>query len=262
MIILVISYRRRKRYRKVNDNLNELAGRIEELVREIECGSVCDISRIDAEDIIDEDIVKTDDIDLLGDKILKMQDHIREHISLIHEMAYIDALTGVRNKSAYLETIKNLNGKIKEQATDFAVAVFDLNGLKEINDNQGHVLGDIAISDAAACLKAAFKTDNLYRIGGDEFICIIIKPRPDEIAECFRRLEHEIAGVNKMDRAYKVELGISKGAARYEAGIDNDFISVFKRADQAMYDDKRNYYLSHGDRRRNRINTDRQNDEK
>lgn len=167
-----------------------------------------------------------------------------------HHKAYRDSLTGFGNKRAYQNAVRRLEDRIKAGRADFAVAVFDLNGLKAINDDYGHELGDLALIDAAKCLKKAFGNARLFRFGGDEFIALETDSTPEEIRRRFDLLDGELEETNRTERPYVVPLAFAKGAAAYVPGADTDFKDVFERADQTMYDDKKAYYEKHGDRRR------------
>ena len=179
-----------------------------------------------------------------------MQDEIRAHIERVHQQAYLDTLTGFGNKSAYLDTVKQLNESIKEKRAAFGVAVFDLNGLKKINDTYGHEYGDMALSDAAERLEKVFGKACLYRFGGDEYIAVRKDATPGEMRHLFAFLDAELEEANRTQHPYVVPLSLSKGAAVYRPGEDADYMEVFQRADHAMYDDKKAFYEKHGDRRR------------
>ena len=191
-----------------------------------------------------------DDADDIGAKILSMQDDIREHIERIRDKAYTDTLTGVGNKAAYFEAVKAYDALIREKKADFAVVVMDLNGLKQINDNFGHECGDLALSDAAKVLKNVFGEEHVYRIGGDEFFVIIERATAEIVSGLFGRFDSELEAENGTQKQYVFPLAISKGAAIYDPERDDGFRSVFKRADTAMYDDKRAYYENRGEERR------------
>lgn len=250
LVVAGLARRNARRYRTVYTQLNELAGRVEELVREMENGSVLSAREKQALRSSTEELRQGKDIDALGEKILSMQDEIRRHIEIIHKQAYLDALTGVGNKAAYLETTRHLESMIQEGIAVFAVAVFDLNGLKTINDNYGHERGDLALIDAAELLKEVFGGENVYRVGGDEFIAILKQPDELELRLLFDRLDDELAKTNAVPRPYEAPLVLSKGAAVYKPGEDPDYKSVFRRADRAMYEDKAAYYTKYADRRR------------
>ena len=167
----------------------------------------------------------------------------------LSEMAVVDGLTGVGNKTAYLEKIHSLDDAIRRGTASFTVYVFDLNGLKEINDKYGHESGDMAITDAAEALKAVFGKENLYRIGGDEFIAVFDGMNKPDTERCFADLEKAMRSLDLTGKLYKEPLAIAKGAAAFCPGEDKEYRDVFRRADQSMYEEKTAYYKTH-DRRR------------
>ena len=167
----------------------------------------------------------------------------------LRELAVVDAMTGVGNKTAYLDKMRSLDDQIRRERASFSVCVFDLNGLKEINDKFGHECGDMAICDAAEVLKEVFGKEHLYRIGGDEFIAILDGMKQSDTDRCFREIEDKILLHNQSERPYKVPLAIAKGAAVFQSGEDKGYRDVFRRADNDMYQKKAAYYSIH-DRRR------------
>ena len=167
----------------------------------------------------------------------------------LSEMAVVDGLTGVGNKTAYLQKIHSLDDAIRRGTASFTVYVFDLNGLKGINDKYGHESGDTAITDAAEALKAVFGKENLYRIGGDEFIAVFDGMKKPDTERCFADLEKAMRSLDLTGKLYKEPLAIAKGAAAFCPGEDKEYRDVFRRADQSMYEEKTAYYKTH-DRRR------------
>ena len=198
-----------------------------------------------------------------------ISDFLMDHISLVffvvliiiglifavvytRHQAYIDKLTGLENKRAYMNAVEQMNDRIRWNKASFAVAVFDLNGLKTINDTRGHEYGDMALTDASKILKKVFGNAHIYRFGGDEFIILGTNYTSEDMLQRFVMLESELEEINHTERPYMVTLSIAKGAAVYIPGSDTDYRQVFERADQAMYEDKMEYYEKHGDRRRNK----------
>ncbi|MBO4422679.1 MAG: GGDEF domain-containing protein [Clostridia bacterium] len=249
LIVVAITRRVRLRNRLLSTQITELGGKVGDLVREIENGGD-PLSATRSAPETPGRLFSSDDDDDIGAKVLSMQDEIRKHIERIRDKAYIDTLTGVGNKAAYFEAVKDYDEMIKEKKADFAVVVMDLNGLKQINDNFGHECGDLALSDAATVLKKVFDEDHVYRIGGDEFFVIIDHADEEIVSGLFNRFDSELELENKTLKSYIFPLGISKGAAIYDPEEDEGFRSVFKRADMAMYEDKRAYYESSGEERR------------
>ena len=166
----------------------------------------------------------------------------------LSKLAVTDALTGIGNKSAYFERIREIDGKIGTEELSFAAAVFDMNGLKSINDNYGHEQGDAAITDMTNALIHVFGRGNLYRIGGDEFIAVLEDEPAAEMDLLFMNLDDLIDQENKTEKSYRMPLSLSKGFASYDRKTDREYLDVFRRADEAMYQDKAQYYRTH-DRR-------------
>ncbi len=138
-----------------------------------------------------------------------MQTDLRRKIDIVHKQAFIDKLTSLKNRSAYMEAINNIDRHIDEEI-QFTVAVFDICGLKNINDDLGHEAGDMAIISTANILKEVFGGDCLYRFGGDEFIGILNVYSEIEIKELFHELDQKILIYNNTTRTYKLPLNISR----------------------------------------------------
>ena len=144
-----------------------------------------------------------------------------------------DSLTGLQNKHAYVNVEARLNARIENgPAPDFLIAVFDLNGLKKVNDTLGHHAGDRLIIAAANELLDLFPSGLVFRVGGDEFAAVAegadIPVVENGVQELSRRNAKRKAGG---------ELLIACGCARY-AG-EHSVASVFERADVKMYENKK-----------------------
>ena len=151
------------------------------------------------------------------------------------ELVGRDALTGVKSKRAFVEAEMQWDGYIElEPDTAFAVAVFDLNGLKKINDTQGHAAGDSYIRAGAAIICETFHHSPVYRIGGDEFAVIMSTSDFDQRKELMERFQAE-------NRARAAEGGVvvAGGMSDYVPGLDTRFQDVFDRADTRMYENKK-----------------------
>ena len=145
-----------------------------------------------------------------------------------------------------------MDRKIQEGMADFAVVVFDVNGLKRVNDELGHEFGDKLICDAATVIKTVYGAEHVYRIGGDEFIVILENIAEGDLGGYYLRYDEELNLLNTKDRASQVKLAVSKGAAVFASDTDTCYKEVFRRADQKMYEDKEAYYKNGNDRRRRR----------
>ena len=156
-------------------------------------------------------------------------------LGVMKEIANTDPMTGVKSKHAYLEFEKLLNSRIEEGiAENFEIIVFDVNGLKHINDTQGHKAGDAYICCASNVICEMFKHSPVYRIGGDEFVVVLHGydlEHHDSLIEKFNTMvEENIA---------KGDVVVSLGHSEYIPGKDTTMRSVFSRADVEMYERKR-----------------------
>lgn len=158
----------------------------------------------------------------------------REQLQTVMKMAYTDPLTGVKSKQAFAEAERKMDQRIAEKAvSEFAVAVFDLNDLKKINDTQGHEAGDRFIRDACRCICLRFKHSPVYRIGGDEFVAVLEGDDYANREELFRVFCDQMEK-NTKDGA----MTIASGYAVFDPEKDSAYRAVFERADKEMYQRK------------------------
>ncbi|WP_191015316.1 sensor domain-containing diguanylate cyclase [Treponema zioleckii] len=190
------------------------------------------------------------EIGKLSNSIQKIAIELKEYIDYINAQAYSDRMTGCKNKSAYIDKVKMLEQRMREKLSDFTVYVFDVNGLKKMNDTLGHEYGDMLIKDAAGIIRSVFPEDCIYRTGGDEFVVIDEKVSDATIAKQFATFDKNLEKFNKENENYTVELAISKGATSSDSNTENSYKEIFARADKAMYANKEEYYKKHEDCRR------------
>lgn len=153
-------------------------------------------------------------------------------------LAEIDGMTGVYNRSKYLDVISN---SYKEES-NIAVIFWDINNLKVVNDNMGHEHGDKMIVTMAESLKKIV-TDSAkaYRVGGDEFVMIMSGSDEDDVNRKIKEWRKEINSLNeKTDEPISVSVGYACGKGKY---IED----IIKDADRMMYKDKQQYHNSIND---------------
>jgi diguanylate cyclase (GGDEF)-like protein len=160
----------------------------------------------------------------------EMLEHFKE-MEVARRMAFRDPLTGVRNKLAYLEVLKEIELRIeRKELTEYGVAVFDLNGLKEVNDTRGHDEGDEYIKSACSLICHVFQHSPVFRIGGDEFAAVLER---DDYQNRKALLAEFNAAVEKNLRNNDVV--VACGIEAYDPKIDTSYNDVFRRADKNMY---------------------------
>ena len=154
-----------------------------------------------------------------------------EELGATRTMAYTDPLTGVKSKRAYLDIRKQFEQKIENNTIkEFAVAVFDVNGLKEVNDNFGHEVGDQHIIGACNLICTILKHSPVFRIGGDEFVAILEGPDFEERRSLISDFNSQIE-----ENARTGKVVVSVGLSTYKQNAGATFASVFKQADENMY---------------------------
>ena len=207
-------------------------------------------------EIIAREAESTDEISSLAKQfsnmIVEMENYVRSLIKTTQELknsqqkaadlnvlANRDALTGIRNKTAYDGAMDNLSKDLREGMSRFGIGMVDLNYLKRINDTYGHDKGNVAIKRLCHLVCVIFAHSPVFRIGGDEF-AIILKggdfENCDELVASFNLRLEEIKGDATLDEWEKISAAI--GVAKYDPTLDTGVDSVFKRADVAMYERK------------------------
>ena len=149
--------------------------------------------------------------------------------------SYYDPVTGVKNRRA----LEEFEEKVLDTSKPYGYIMCDINGLKTVNDTEGHEAGDFLIKDVADALSLAYGQDNVYRMGGDEFAAYSTLEDQKEFTDCFEKLNRELK-----KRKRSASLGWV-----YRPDGDPDFERVKKEADKMMYEDKRKYYSDGHDRR-------------
>lgn len=153
------------------------------------------------------------------------------------DIANHDALTSVKNKHAYQRAAEELDYMIKERTyPEFSIAVFDINGLKDVNDSQGHSAGDEYIKSACRMICLTFKHSPVYRIGGDEFVAVLKGDDYRNRAELFGSLMEKV-----WENSGKGLVTVACGMADFDKENDTSAEAVFKRADNAMYENKKQF---------------------
>jgi diguanylate cyclase (GGDEF)-like protein len=247
-IALLVARQYRRVFLGLVDRMNELSHGIDQLIHQVDPNrSDEDYSKLV---YIERRGVK-DVMELLTEKIHLMQEQLGEQIKQIRSHAYIDGLTGMQNRTSYTEYLQQVEKKIEEKTPYvFSVVVFDLNQLKYINDVYGHEAGDRLIIAIAKDICRIFGEKRVWRIGGDEFVCILEDAEPSEL---IRRLKENSKRRNDESPVLHdpdIEISIAVGASTFDREKDRTYSEVFHRADDAMYADKEAFYKTHKNGRR------------
>jgi diguanylate cyclase len=145
------------------------------------------------------------------------------------ELATTDPLTGLANHRRWWEALEVESARCARSGGHFAVAVIDLDGLKQVNDERGHLEGDLLLRVAGSTIRTTVRTsDEVARVGGDEFAVLAVDHDDDKVDGLIARLSDAFDGAG-------IEASI--GAAVSDGG--EPFMATYKRADEAMYAVKR-----------------------
>lgn len=167
------------------------------------------------------------------DERVKREQEYEKSLFIAQSKANLDELTGVKNKHAYVSFERKINDLIAQKSiTSFAIAVFDINGLKQVNDTLGHQAGDEFIRHGCDTICRFFKHSPVFRIGGDEFVVMVR-------GYDFLNIDIIMSKFNKhnIKNMMKGDVVIAAGMSKYNG--DGSVASVFKRADEEMYENKR-----------------------
>ncbi len=168
------------------------------------------------------------------EELLEIERRQMIELGSVRNMAYTDPLTGVKNKYSYIEEKKRLNSLIRSgELKELGLVVFDLNGLKDVNDTFGHDEGDRYIMKASSIICRRFSHSPVFRIGGDEFVVLLegddYRNRKSLLDSFDRQMDE-----NRMHG----DIVVASGIGIFQPGQDENIKAVFERADKNMYDRK------------------------
>lgn len=149
-----------------------------------------------------------------------------------------DALTGLYNRSLFESLVEVLDENRPPQVSAILV---DIDGLKRVNDTQGHAAGDEMIQRTAAILRAAFRVeDAVARIGGDEFAIILPKTGPAEGQQAVERIQAQLESYNRQHPEFPIcfSIGLATGSP------DCPMQEIIQQADLRMYANKQIHKMS------------------
>ena len=159
-----------------------------------------------------------------------------------NQRLFLDHLTGCQNRLAYEMRLDSLENNYDN---DIAVVYMDLNKFKMVNDTFGHDNGDLLLKLFAETLNEVFShVGTVYRVGGDEFVCIILNEPQEVIEECCQKI-NEILAKKSKSLTFDYVMSSSYGYAIREKGCQDAMHLVLERSDRSMY------HYKHAWRRRN-----------
>ena len=174
------------------------------------------------------DFDRQDEVGILTKTIHKVITNLKDSVSELNHLAYVDALTGIRNRMALRKDYDSYLGH------EVTVMMVDLNDFKIINDARGHDEGDRILRETAQLLADTFGEKHCYRYGGDEFL-VIVPDMPE--AEFQEKLNTMMRWRPHIDGT--TSAGFSVGYVRGLADKPEKLRSLMTSADEKMYEVKR-----------------------
>lgn len=165
-------------------------------------------------------------------------------ISGLEQKSTTDGLTQVSNRNTMNDRVDKLASSDAELPHSLGVVFADLNGLKTVNDTEGHDAGDRSLVRAASLLKIVFGDYEIYRAGGDEFVIFC----PDITEDKFEQLIKQLRSLTENTPDVSLALGKVFVRGKY------DIRSAMQQADERMYKDKAEYYRLNPEKDRRRRN--------
>ncbi len=161
-------------------------------------------------------------------------------LSVLRDLAERDALTGLPNRLLIQDRMQQAMNLMRRNGEKMAVAYLDLDGFKAINDIHGHKAGDLVLVETAARLQASVRnSDTVGRLGGDEFIILLLEPADSPACEgVFARILAAINRPFRLPEAPECRVGISIGYTIFPED-DAPMLELLEHADKALYAAKR-----------------------
>ena len=175
---------------------------------------------------IDTETNANDEIGVLAKTFKQAILEIEKNNIQINKLAYMDSLTGAKNRHCFNRFTTNLEG-LKQK--NVGIIFCDLNGLKYVNDNFGHGAGDKMICDFVSILKKLFGSDEYFRLSGDEFVIYTLGKSKIDFFATLKELRY----YNN-----KREMPFASIGSIWVENTDN-MNELLKRAEKEMYLEKR-----------------------
>jgi diguanylate cyclase (GGDEF)-like protein len=166
---------------------------------------------------------------LLAEREAEKEGEFMQRETRAREEGMTDALTGLLNRRGWDVRFQALEEQYKREGGNACVVAIDLDGLKQLNDTQGHAVGDALIRRAGRALESVGRRDDFVaRLGGDEFAYLAVDCQPQHAEVVVARLQQAL-----------VRASVQASIGHAMRDLAGSLPQAFKEADAAMYADKR-----------------------
>lgn len=234
--------------RRLVEPLNVLSRAIEDLAHAPATGTPDSVPRVDSfheARVLSEALSKLvrserDHHEALERMNAQLEETVAERTAELQQLLMRDALTGLPNRRALMQTLPRVMARAAQMARPCAVMFLDMDGFKAVNDTRGHDEGDALLRQFGARIQASIReTDLAVRLAGDEFVVIL--DMVNDLEEAEQKARYLLA---QLERPFAlkggdVRVGASIGLALQRPHQAQDPTGLLTRADQAMYEAKR-----------------------
>lgn len=181
-------------------------------------------------------IIRDNDHEHLIYGIEDISEEIQREIKMADNPTGKDALTGIRNQTAFRELEEMIQKGIDQEINvePFALMVCDINGMRQFNRNFGRMAGDEYIRESSRMICELFDHSPVFRNGGNEFVVYLIKSDFRQRDVLFSKLQH----INRLNRVNGYGPVIAAGIAEFEDDKDSSVNDVYERAIEKMQENK------------------------
>jgi len=162
----------------------------------------------------------------------------KQRIAQLESLSMTDELTGLANGRGFQDSLRRTLASARRHGESGVMAYVDLDNFKDINDRYGHEAGDAALLHVGHILTDQIRlSDFAARLHGDEFAVLLVRASPTQGTTRARRLQYQINNSTLNYRSQLIPVRASFGIATF--GPDSDASDLLRRADRAMYEEKR-----------------------
>ena len=176
----------------------------------------------------------------VGSRIAQLHQELAEKNRLLGELALTDSLTGLPNRRAVEEWASHQLSAAARHRFTFWVVFADLDNFKKVNDSFGHHAGDTVLKQFAELLRqSSRRSDICARIGGEEFLFVLTHNTETSASAVIERIRSEFSTMRFQFGGEAVTVTASFGVAEFRREAVQDFESLVRRADKALFEAKR-----------------------
>ncbi len=178
-------------------------------------------------------VLVANEISSIRHQLIERNGQLTQIVDRIQDMAIRDELTGMYNRRHATERLSKIREMANRNAFGFMVLYIDLDHFKRVNDNHGHHVGDEVLREFSGMVRGALSgRDFAARLGGEEFLVVLVKTDRGQGLAMAERLREEVSALN-FPSAPGLKMSASLGVAEFSHGETTD--QLLARADAALY---------------------------